>query len=149
MDWTADVFWYDYQQKDGFYPQHKTGYGAHPASLPIETERTFSWWVRWPRQNDDNSLPPSAKVINVWGHMATHHTPLCRRCLIKHRLFIKGTDFTSSLTSLSLIKQWKARVLGDMGRRGHEEEEEKGKKRKEKKERSRRRRSLITLSCML
>jgi hypothetical protein len=87
---------------------------------------TFSWWVRWPRQNDDCSPTSSTKVIKVWSHMATHQTPLWRWCLIKHRLLIKGTDFTSSLSYLNLKKQWKVTFWDTRGGGRHKEEERKG-----------------------
>lgn len=115
MVWTTDILWYDFQQEDGFYPQHQTDYGAHPASLPTDTGRTFSWWVRWPRQNDDNSLPSSAKVINVWSHMATHH---------RHRFYNFSLFF----------KPHKAVKSSCFGRHGEEEETKKKQRKKRRKQ---------------
>jgi hypothetical protein len=48
----------------------QTGSGAHPASYPTDTGRSFPG-VKRPGREADHSLPSSAEVKNAWSYTST------------------------------------------------------------------------------
>jgi len=53
----------------------QTGFGAHPASHPMDTEGIgLSVGVKRPRYEANHSPQSSAEVKNAWSHTSTQYT---------------------------------------------------------------------------
>jgi hypothetical protein len=83
---------------DGIFSLHhrvQTGSGAHPASYPMGTGRSFSG-VKQLGYEADHSPPSSAEVKNVWNDTSIPQYVFMAWCLVKH-----GDNFTLPLLNWS------------------------------------------------